>query len=448
MRSRSPSPASTFSPYQRFVVAVLAFLQFTIILDFMMMGPLGALLLRDLHITTTQFGFAVSVYAWSAGVSGLLAAGFADKFDRKKLLLFFYCGFLAGTLLCGLARSYGLLLFARIVTGVFGGVVASITMAIIADLFPLAVRGRVMGTVQTAFAASQVLGLPFALYLSNRWDWQAPFIMVFAVSSVVGAVIAVKLKPIDAHLKLRSERNAFAHLLKTFKQGLYLRTFAATMLLVTGGYMLMPFGSTFVVNNLEIPLARLPLLFMMTGVVAFVAGPLLGRLADRIGKYRVFCIGSALAATIVAIYCNLGVSPFGLVVVINSALFVAITARMITAMALTSAVPDIQDRGAFMSVNSSLQQFAGGLASSVAGIVVVQRADGHLAHYDLLGYVVAVVIGATVALMYPIQKAVMAKAASTAPPRPLAVGPVPDAGDMPGLAANDGAPALAAVDRS
>ena len=164
MRSRSPSPASTFSPYQRFVVAVLAFLQFTIILDFMMMGPLGALLLRDLHITTTQFGFAVSVYAWSAGVSGLLAAGFADKFDRKKLLLFFYCGFLAGTLLCGLARSYGLLLFARIVTGVFGGVVASITMAIIADLFPLAVRGRVMGTVQTAFAASQVLGLPFALY--------------------------------------------------------------------------------------------------------------------------------------------------------------------------------------------------------------------------------------------------------------------------------------------
>ena len=147
MQSKPASLTSTFSSYQRFVVAVLAFLQFTIILDFMIMGPLGALMLRDLHITTKQFGFAVSVYAWSAGVSGLLAAGFADKFDRKKLLLFFYGGFLAGTLLCGLAGSYRVLLFSRIVTGVFGGVVGSIAMAIIADLFTLAVRGRVMGTV-------------------------------------------------------------------------------------------------------------------------------------------------------------------------------------------------------------------------------------------------------------------------------------------------------------
>jgi predicted MFS family arabinose efflux permease len=447
MQSKPASLPSTFSPYERFVVAMLAFLQFTIILDFMIMGPLGALLLRDLHITTAQFGFAVSVYAWSAGISGLLAAGFADKFDRKKLLLFFYCGFLAGTLLCGLAGSYGVLLFARIVTGVFGGVVGSIGMAIIADLFPLAVRGRVMGTVQTAFAASQVLGLPLALYLSNHWGWQAPFIMVFAVSTAVGVIIALKLKPIDAHLKIRSEHNPFQHLFKTIKQWRYLQTFAATMLLATGGYMLMPFGSTFAVNNLGIPLARLPMLFMITGVVAFVAGPRLGRLADRVGKYRVFCAGSALAATVVAIYCNLGVTPLGIVVLINSVLFVAITARMITAMALTSAVPDMQDRGAFMSVNSSLQQFSGGLASSVAGLIVVQRTDGHLVHYNLLGYVVAVAVGATVALMYPIHKAVMAKAAaSAASPLTAIAGPDLGMGDTPGSTEN-GADGAMSADR-
>ena len=164
-----------FTRYQKFVVAVLAFLQFTIILDFMIISPLGALLLRDLHITTRQFGLAVSAYAFSAGASGLLAAGFADKFDRKRLLLFFYAGFLLGTFLCGVANSYHFLLVARIVTGVFGGVIGSIVMAIVADLFPLEVRGRVMGTIQTAFAASQVLGLPLGVFLSNHWGWHAPF---------------------------------------------------------------------------------------------------------------------------------------------------------------------------------------------------------------------------------------------------------------------------------
>src|SRR3954468_934029 len=154
-----------FTPYQKFVVAVLAFLQFTVVLDFMILSPLGAMLLQELHVTTKQFGAVVSAYAFSASASGLLAAGFADKFDRKKLLLFFYTGFVLGTLLCGLADSYRALLAARIVTGIFGGVIGSITFAIITDLFPFQVRGRVMGTVQTAFAASQVLGLPAGVAL-------------------------------------------------------------------------------------------------------------------------------------------------------------------------------------------------------------------------------------------------------------------------------------------
>ena len=161
MAKASTRPA--FSRYQVFVIAVLAFLQFTIILDFMIMSPLGAMVMPKLHISPQQFGFAVSSYAFSAGVSGLAAAGFADRFDRKRLLLFFYAGFTLGTLLCGLATSYPLLLMARIVTGLFGGVIGSVVLAIATDLFPLEVRGRVMGFIQTAFAASQVLGLPTAL---------------------------------------------------------------------------------------------------------------------------------------------------------------------------------------------------------------------------------------------------------------------------------------------
>ena len=367
----------------------------------------------------------MSAYAFSAGASGLLAAGFADKFDRKRLLLFFYAGFLLGTLLCGVADTYPFLLGARIVTGVFGGVIGSISMAIIADLFPLEVRGRVMGTIQTSFAASQVMGLPLGVFLSNHWGWHAPFIMILVVGAPVGLLIAARLQPIVEHLKVPSTRDPVQHLVATVSQGRYLRTFLATTMLATGGFMLMPFGSTFTVNNLGIPLAKLPWIYMCTGVVTLVAGPLLGKLADAIGKYKVFVIGSVVGAALVAFYCNLGTTPLGTVLVINAVLFVAITCRMISASALISAVPDLQDRGAFMSVNASLQQFSGGLASSLAGLIVVQAADGHLLHYDVLGYVVVSAMTATIALMYPINRAVMRKAAAlaAAAAKPAAVAP-------------------------
>src|SRR6202042_224197 len=161
-----PAPAEKFTRYQVAVVAILAFLQFTVVLDFMILSPLGAMLMQELHVGPAQFGLVVSAYAFSAGLSGLLTAGFADRFDRKKLLLFFYSGFLAGTLLCGLASSYHWLLLARMITGLFAGVVGSISFAIVTDLFPLELRGRVMGVIQTAFAASSVLGIPLALLLS------------------------------------------------------------------------------------------------------------------------------------------------------------------------------------------------------------------------------------------------------------------------------------------
>ncbi|KXK22843.1 MAG: major facilitator superfamily protein [Bacteroidetes bacterium OLB12] len=164
-----------FSGYQVFVIAILTILQFSIILDFMVLSPLGPMLRPALHISPAQFGMVVAAYAFSAGLSGLLAAGFADKYDRKKLLLFFYTGFIIGTLFCGLAPTYPLLLAARIFTGIFGGVIGSVTFAIVTDLFPIEVRGRVMGFLQMAFASSQVLGLPVGLYFAEKWGLALPF---------------------------------------------------------------------------------------------------------------------------------------------------------------------------------------------------------------------------------------------------------------------------------
>jgi predicted MFS family arabinose efflux permease len=401
----------TFTRYQKFVVAMLAFLQFTIVLDFMILSPLGAVLLRDLGITTSQFGLVVSAYAFSAGIAGLATAGFADKFDRKKLLLFFYTGFVLGTFLCAMATTYHFLLAARIVTGLFGGVIGSISFAIITDLFPLQVRGRVMGVVQTAFAASQVMGLPLGLYLSNRFSWHAPFFMIASVSIAVGIAIVIVLKPIDEHLKVQSEHSPLQHLVKTVGQGRYIRVFAATILLATGGFMLMPFGSAFTVHNLGIPLEKLPLIYMITGVSSIISGPIMGRLSDAIGKYAMFAIGSTVGMVVVGVYCNLGTTPIAWVIAINVVLFMAIMARMISVSALTSAVPDLKDRGAFMAINSSLQQLSGGVAASIAGLIVYQSADGRLHNYNVLGFVVMGAMLLTVAMVYPIHRAVRAKMA-------------------------------------
>jgi len=405
-----------FTRYEVFVVAILTILQFTLILDFMVLSPLGPFLMPDLHITTEQFSHVVSAYAFSAGLSGILAAGFADKFDRKKLLLFFYIGFIAGTLLCGLANSYATLLIARIITGIFGGVIGSISFTIITDLFRLEMRGRVMGFVQMAFASSQVLGLPIGLYLAKLWDWHSPFIMIVLVSLVVAGFIIIYLKPIDEHLKIKSQKNAFVHLAKTASNSIYLKTFIATTLLATGGFMMMPFGTVFGVNNLKISQDDLWLLYTVTGLFSMALGPLSGKLADSWGKYKMFILGSIITVAVVLYYTQLGPTPMWVVMIINIVMFAGISARMISSSALVSAVPDMPDRGAFMSINSSVQQISGGIAAYVAGMIVVQSSTGELRNYDILGYVVAGTTVITIGLIWFVNNYVMSKTAPAVAP--------------------------------
>lgn len=295
-----------FTSYQKAVIAILTFLQFTVILDFMILSPLGAMLMPSLKISPTQFGLVVSVYAVSAGVSGFLAAGFADRYDRKKMLLFFYVGFILGTLFCGLAPNFELLLAARMVTGLFGGVLGAICGAIATDLFEYELRGRVMGLMQTAFAASQILGIPVGLYLSNFWGWHAPFLMIVGFGTVAGVLIWIYLKPIDGHLQLQTESSAYTHLKETVKTPQYLFAFVTMALLTTGGFMLMPFSSAFTVNNLGISMSQLPMIYLISGICAMIIGPLIGRASDNFGKFRVFIVGSLLMIVMVVIYTTWG----------------------------------------------------------------------------------------------------------------------------------------------
>ena len=394
----------TFTRYQLFVVALLAFLQFTVVLDFMILSPLGAFLLRDLSISPAQFGRVVSAYAFSAGISGLVAAGFADRF-------------VVGTLLCGLAPTYTMLLGARIVTGMFGGCIGAVTFAIVTDLFPLAMRGRVAGIVQSSFAASQVLGLPIGLYLANHWGWHAPFLMIVGVAVVAGFAIFFFLKPITGHLAAATgaTKNPLVHLLRTATQPRYIAGFVATMLLSVGGFMLMPFGSTFVVQNLHLPVAKLPLLYVVNGAFAMLAGPIMGKLSDTIGKYQTFVFGSVVSIVIILWYTGLTVASFPYIVTLNVLLFMGISGRMVSSFALGSALPAMSDRGAYMSINSSLQSLSGGVAAWVAGLIVYQaNPQAPLEHYNRLGFVAAGVSVITVGLMYNVHRLVKASAAADA----------------------------------
>jgi predicted MFS family arabinose efflux permease len=399
-----------FTRYQSLLVALLAFVQFTVILDFTIMSPLGAIIMPALDITAGQFGVAVSAYAFSAGISGILSAGFADRFDRKRLLLFFYVGFTLGTALCALAPNYHVLLLGRIVTGLFGGVIGSVVLAITTDLFSLQQRGRVMGFVQTAFAASQVLGIPAGLFLSNHWSWNVSFGAIIVLSIAGMAAVALVMQPVDAHLLLKQEKTAFRHLIATVTQTRYTMAFLVTTLLATSGYMLMPFGSAYTVHNLGIDIQHLPTIYLVSGLFSIFTGPLVGRASDAFGKFPTFVFGSAMSMVMVLIYTHLGQVSLTTVIVVNVLMFVGIFSRMIPSQALISAIPDPSQRGSFSAVSASLQQLSGGLGSVLAAAIIAENPDGSLRHFDWLGYIVVATATVSLVGMYFVQKSVAHRA--------------------------------------
>jgi len=410
-KTSGESPTFTFN--QKIIIAILALLQFTVILDFMVISPLGDILMKTLDMTTANFGFAVSAYAFSAGISGLLAAGFADKFDRKKLLIFFYTGFIIGTVFCALSTSYMMLLMARIVTGLFGGVIGSVSLAIVTDLFVIHQRGRVMGFIQMAFATSQILGIPIGLYFANNWGWHSAFIMIAVLGVLILIAIITQMQPIIKHLEVQSDKSPFLHLWHTLSNKQYQIGFASIAFLSVGGFMLQPFGSAFLVNNIKISQLELPMVFFFTGLSVLFIMPLVGKLSDKISKFKLFAAGSILSIIMILIYTNLNPIPLWEIVVINMILFMGIMSRMIPATTLNTAIPGLEDRGAYMSISSSLQQIAGGIAAVCAGYIVHQKTKtAPLENYDILGYVIAIITLCSIFFIWRVNQLVKSKDAA------------------------------------
>jgi len=396
---------TTFTGYHKLVILLLALTQFSVVLDFMVLSPLGDLLMKSLHLSTSQFGTVVSAYSLSAGVAGFLTAGFADSFDRKRLLLFFYIGFIVGTLFCGISQSYVQLVIARIVTGLFGGVIGSISMAIVADLFTIQQRGRVMGFLQMGFGASQVLGIPISLFLAYKWNWKVPFFLIVVIAHVIWLCVVLFLQPINAHLKEKRTSSALSHLLKTLRNPEYRTGFLASALLSLGGFLIMPWGAAFSINNLHVTKEQLPIMFMVSGVSTLLIMPFIGKLSDKMDKFRLMWLATTWLMFIVVVYTNLIPVPFWLVVTLNVLLMMGVMSRMVPAMALITSLPTMPDRGAFMSINSSLQYVSGGIAAAIGGLIIQQQTPkSPIEHFDILGYLMVVIAGTCIYLVLKVNR--------------------------------------------
>jgi MFS transporter, DHA1 family, inner membrane transport protein len=376
---------------ERAILLTLAAVQFTNIVDFMVVMPLGPQLMRTLGLSPARFGLIVSSYTIAAGAAGLVASSLIDRFGRKASFLTLYLGFLVGTLLCGLAPTYSTLLTARVVTGCFGGILGGMAMAIIGDVFPEERRGRATGTLMSAFALASVIGVPFGLSIGTRLGWHAPFLLLAALGCVVLAVAIRVLPPLRGHLTRTGRAHPLELLRQTFTHPNHLRAFALIVSLMFGAFAVVPYISPYLVANVGVTETSLPLIYIAGGGLTLIVAPLVGRLSDRFGKLRVYRVVAPFSALLLIVVTTLPRVALPLAVAAVAALMVSNAGRMVTAMAMVTSSVEPRLRGGFMSANSAVQHIASGLGAFVGGAIIARTPAGTLIHFDLVGLIACAV---------------------------------------------------------
>jgi multidrug resistance protein len=371
---------------ERRLLLLLAAVQFTHIMDFMIMMPLGPQLMRELGISPQQFGGLISSFAITAGVVGLAVAPFTDRFDRRKLLLFCYAGFTLGTLACGFSNNASTLLVARAVCGAFGGVSGATIMAIVADVVPPERRARGMGIIMTAFSVAAALGVPFGLKIAQWWKWEAPFLVVASVAAVVWVGLFRILPPVRGHLT-GEKHTSGKDFLELIRNGNAWKGLALMVAMIFGHFTIIPYLSPYLVGNVKLPEHSLFLVYLTGGVVTIFTGPLIGRLADRHGRFRVYVFLIAGACTVIRLLTSSGPLPVWQTLLLAAFFFTFASGRFVPGQAVISmAVPSAR-RGAYMSLVACSRDLTSGLTAYVGGLIVAPGADGRLLHFERLGWV-------------------------------------------------------------
>ena len=392
------------SNYQKIMLLLLVLILFTVVVDYMLLPALSAILLDKLSLSTEAFGTIASAYGFSAAISSFLAISFIDRFERKKILLFFYAGFVFGLICCALSQSFYLLLASRVITGISGGLVGAIGLTIIADLFQMNQRGKAMGFIQMAYAIGQIGGLPLAMYLSSQFSWQVSYLFIIVVGITSWVLLASIMKRLSDHLALTREEKPLTHAINTVGKKRYWFVFGNNIAVVLGDMTLMTFNTVYMTKNLGLSLDQIPLVYMSIGAVGVAFAPLWGKLSDQLGKVKVFTIGSILSMISLICYTQMEFYDLWVVLVLHIILFIGINARMVSSASLGMSIPEPADRGTFMTFDASLQQAAAGFASIIAGFLAITSESGALINFHVIGWIVCTLMLVTILLMWRINQ--------------------------------------------
>jgi predicted MFS family arabinose efflux permease len=370
---------------ERWLLLTLAGIQFTHILDFMIMMPLGPQFTALFGISNAQFGLLVSAYTLSAGLSGLMAATYIDRFSRKQLLLTMYTLFGLATLACGLAPDYFWLMAARIAAGLFGGVLSALAQTIVADVIPFERRGRAMSVVMTSFSVSTVAGVPLGLFLAAHFNWHAPF---FGIALLVGLLAWgawQTLPKLDAHLHHPERVNVWRGIGQVLAEPNHLKAFGVSGLMMFASFTVIPYITIYLQSNAGMKTDEVPWIYLCGGLTTLLTARYFGRLTDRVGKVKVFQrLAWAVAFPLMATTLSQGLPLWGLLL-ISTCLFAMMSGRMIPGMAMISSSVEPRLRGTFMTLNSAVQSASMGVAALVGGLIIGRDAQGHLTLYWVAG---------------------------------------------------------------
>jgi len=372
---------------ERLILFSLAVVQFTHILDFMIIMPLGSKFMKVFEVSSQQFSLIVSAYAIAAFSMGLIGATMIDRFDRKHALLVAYLGFLLGTTACALAPTYPILLAARFLTGSFGGLLGTLSLSIIGDVIPYKRRASAMGIVMMAFSAASVLGVPAGIYLAAEFSWRAPFLSIAAIAVVLWGLIFFSFPNIRLHLEREQERlKPLQTLGLIFRDANQTRALLFTVVLMLGHFTIIPFIAPYMELNIGFSDYQVSYIYLVGGLLTVFLLPLFGKLADRYGNFRVFTGASIAALLSIFAITNLPPVPVALALCATSSFFVVASGRNVPGLTMVTSVVRPENRGSFMSVRTSTQQLGMGLASLLAGVIITEQPDGSLLHYEYAGY--------------------------------------------------------------
>jgi DHA1 family inner membrane transport protein len=368
------------------LLIILAFINFTNIMDFMIMMPLQEFLEKSFDITPKQFGLLVSAYAFSAFAASMTASFLVDRFDRKHTILVAFSGLILGTLGCGLANSYATLMASRIVAGLFGGLISAQALAIVGDTFPYERRGRATGLLMAGFVMATIAGVPVGLYIANKTNWQVPFICIGIMGTVLFILSSFLIPNLKGHIQRHEERNIFRVYQSVWKNRNQQLALLMMITLVYSHFATIPFIAPYLTKNTGFLQEQLPLMYFFGGITSLFVTPLVGRLSDKFGKHKIFTIFMVLAIIPIFLLTHLKHVPYYDVLIVTTLFFIVAGGRMVPAQALVTSVVPPDMRGGFMNLNSSLQQLSLGLTSFIGGMIITKNAVGELQHYEIIGY--------------------------------------------------------------